>query len=130
MEWEKQTQFKANTNPIKPNSNPNKANQTQPVVSLSNLFQRQKNPPKKTAQINIFQQSGQSAKSITIYQPFLTSPGSLPSSIAVIFLTLLKCLPPLNSVFSQASTIFRSNTSPSKSAAIQSTFASLWWREI
>ncbi len=42
----KQTQFKANLSQLKPiskpnkaNSNPNKPNQTQPVVSLSNLFQ-------------------------------------------------------------------------------------------
>jgi len=61
-----QSQYKANTNPIpekpkmKLNSystkdyenetafrpQKNKPNQTQPVVSLSNLFQRQKNPPK------------------------------------------------------------------------------------
>ena len=60
----------------------------------------------------------------------LTTSGSLPSSMAIILFTLLWCLPPLNSVFSQTSTIFRSSTSPTKSPDMQSTFALLWCREI
>ena len=69
-------------------------------------------------------------ESIICYLLFVIVLGSFPSSIAVILFIRLWCLPPLNSVLSQTSTIFRISTSPIRSPETQSTFASLWSREI
>ncbi len=69
-------------------------------------------------------------ESIICYLLFVIVLGSFPSSIAVILFIRLWCLPPLNSVLSHTSTIFRISTSPISSPETQSTFASLWSREI
>ncbi len=109
-------QNKANSNPIKPNFKPASQSDFNKIINSQLSIINEMPPP--------------NVESIICYLLFVIVLGSFPSSIAVILFIRLWCLPPLNSVLSQTSTIFRISTSPISSPETQSTFASLWSREI